>query len=67
LCCTRHTRAYLHHLFRAEEILGPMLLTTHNLTYYQRLMRDGRAAILEGRYGAYCDQTRAGWLEAKHG
>ena len=27
LCCTRHTRAYLHHLFRAEEILGPMLLT----------------------------------------
>jgi queuine tRNA-ribosyltransferase len=35
LCCARHSRAYLHHLFRAQEILGPMLLTIHNLTYYQ--------------------------------
>ncbi len=67
LCCTRHTRAYLHHLFRAQEILGPMLLTMHNLTYYQRLMRDGRAAILAGHYDDYCQRTRAGWEEAKHG
>jgi queuine tRNA-ribosyltransferase len=63
LCCTRHTRAYLHHLFRAEEMLGPMLLTMHNLTYYQRLMRDARAAILESRYTEYCAGTRAGWAE----
>jgi len=61
LCCTRHTRAYLHHLIRAEEILGPMLLTAHNLTYYQSLMTGARAAILEGRYEAYCAATRAGW------
>jgi queuine tRNA-ribosyltransferase len=67
LCCTRHTRAYLHHLFRAAEILGPMLLTMHNLTYYQRLMIDGRAAILAGNYDDYCARTRAGWLEAKNG
>ena len=67
LCCTRHTRAYLHHLFRAEEILGPMLLTMHNLTYYQRLMQDGRAAILAGGYDEYCAVTRAGWEDAKHG
>ena len=33
--CIRHSRAYLHHLFRANEMLGPMLLTQHNLTYYQ--------------------------------
>jgi queuine tRNA-ribosyltransferase len=67
LCCTRHTRAYLHHLIRAEEILGPMLLTTHNLTYYQSLMQGARAAILENRYEAYCAQVRAGWEEQKNG
>jgi queuine tRNA-ribosyltransferase len=63
LCCTRHTRAYLHHLFRAEEILGPMLLTTHNLTYYQSLMQGARDAILTGDYDAYCARVRAGWAE----
>ena len=36
--CTRHSRAYLHHLFRCQEILGPMLLTWHNIQYYQDLM-----------------------------
>ncbi len=61
LCCTRHTRAYLHHLFRCEEMLGPMLLTTHNLTYYQTLMQGARTAILAGNYTEYCDTTRAGW------
>ena len=61
LCCTRHTRAYLHHLIRCEEILGPMLLTMHNLTYYQSLMIFSREAILEGRYAAFCAETRAGW------
>ncbi len=59
--CTRHVRAYLHHLFRAEEMLGPMLLTWHNLTYYQDLMRGMRAAIAEGRFAAYAHSTRAGW------
>jgi queuine tRNA-ribosyltransferase len=61
LCCARHTRAYLHHLIRCEEILGPMLLTTHNLTYYQSLMQGARAAILAGSYAEYCATTRAGW------
>jgi queuine tRNA-ribosyltransferase len=61
LCCARHTRAYLHHLIRCEEILGPMLLTTHNLTYYQSLMRGARAAILTGSFETYCANTRAGW------
>lgn len=61
LACTRHTRAYMHHLFRCEEMLGPMLLTAHNLTYYQSLMQGARAAILVGEYSAYCDNVRTGW------
>ncbi|HTQ70163.1 MAG TPA: tRNA guanosine(34) transglycosylase Tgt [Acidocella sp.] len=61
LCCTRHTRAYLHHLFRAEEMLGPMLLTIHNLTYYQSLMQGARAAILNHEYDAYCTHVRGNW------
>jgi queuine tRNA-ribosyltransferase len=59
--CARHSRAYLHHLFRCEEMLGPMLLTWHNLTYYQSLMRGMRAAILEGRLAAFSAAVRAGW------
>jgi queuine tRNA-ribosyltransferase len=59
--CTRHSRAYLHHLFKAAEMLGPMLLTWHNLTYYQTLMRGMRAAILEGRLAAHAAGVRAAW------
>ena len=59
--CTRHSRAYLHHLFRAGEILGAMLLTWHNLTYYQSLMRGMRTAILEGRLAEHAASVRAGW------
>ena len=43
--CTHHSRAYLHHLIRSEEILGAMLLTWHNLHYYQDVMRGLRGAI----------------------
>ena len=59
--CARHSRAYLHHLFRAEEMLGPMLLTWHNLAYYQSLMRGLRAAISEQRTAAYAASVREGW------
>lgn len=45
--CSRYSRAYLHHLFRAEEMLGPMLLSRHNLHFYQGLMRGMRKAIEE--------------------
>ena len=47
--CRHHSRAYLHHLIRSEEILGPMLLTWHNIQYYQDVMRGLRAAIAAGR------------------
>jgi queuine tRNA-ribosyltransferase len=43
--CRNHSRAYLHHLIRSEEILGAMLLTWHNLQYYQDIMRGLRGAI----------------------
>jgi len=48
VACTRHSRAYLHHLFRGEEMLGPILLTAHNVHYYQDLMRGLRGAIETG-------------------
>ena len=48
--CRNYSRAYIHHLFRAQEILGSMLLTWHNLTYYQDLMKRIRQALREDRY-----------------
>ncbi len=48
-CCAHYSRAYLHHLFKAEEMLGPILLTWHNLQYYQSLMSGIRAAIDAGK------------------
>jgi queuine tRNA-ribosyltransferase len=62
--CTRHSRAYLHHLFRASEMLGPMLLTWHNVMYYQDLLRGMRAAILSGRFAEFAEEARKGWKEA---
>ncbi len=59
--CTRHPSAYLHHLFKSAEMLGPMLLTWHNLTYYQDLMRGLRAAIVAGRFAQHAAAIRAGW------
>jgi queuine tRNA-ribosyltransferase len=49
LAC-RHSRAYIRHLFMTGEMLGPILLTIHNLTYYQRLMAQARTAIEQGRF-----------------
>ncbi|RIK91869.1 MAG: tRNA guanosine(34) transglycosylase Tgt [Proteobacteria bacterium] len=51
--CRSYSRAYLAHLVRADEILGSMLMTEHNLTYYQDLMAGLRAAIAEGRLAAF--------------
>ena len=59
--CSRHSRAYLHHLFKAGEMLGPMLLTWHNLTYYLGLTRGLRRAIQEQRLDAHVDRVRAAW------
>ena len=60
--CTRYSRAYLHHLFKAEEVLGLMLLSRHNITYYQHLTRGIRDAIDNGQFADFANQfyeTRA--------
>jgi len=59
--CTTFTRAYLHHLVRAQEMLGPMLLSRHNIHYYQALMAGLRAAIAEGRLHAHARTLADGW------
>lgn len=59
--CSRHSRAYLHHLFRAEEMLGPMLLTWHNVRYYQSLMQGIRTSIEANRFAHFATQVRKGW------
>ena len=49
-CAGGFSRAYLHHLFAANEILSAILASSHNLRFYQRLVRGARQAILEGRF-----------------
>ena len=56
--CRHFSRAYLHHLFRAGEILGSMLNTVHNLHYYQTLMTELRDAIAEGNLASAVDRFR---------
>jgi queuine tRNA-ribosyltransferase len=51
--CASYSRAYVHHLVRSGEILGAMLMTEHNLSFYQRLMQGLRGAIREGRFAAH--------------
>ena len=56
-----YSRAYLHHLVKAEELLGAILLTTVNLAYYQELMAGMRAAVAAGRFQEFRADTLAGW------
>jgi len=51
--CSNYSRAYLHHVFRAQEMISGMLLTWHNLHYYQELMQGMRDAIADGRFAAW--------------
>lgn len=63
--CRGHSRAYLHHLFKANEMLGPMLLTWHNIQYYQDLMAELRAGILAGNLAGTAARIEAGWQAEK--
>jgi len=56
-----YSRAYLHHLMRADEMLGAMLLSEINLAYYQELMQGIRAAIGAGTFAGFRAATRAAW------
>ncbi len=56
--CTQYDRAYLRHLFAADEPLGPRLIALHNLAFVLRLMREARAAIVDGSFGTWSES----WL-----
>jgi queuine tRNA-ribosyltransferase len=58
-----YSRAYLHHLVKANEILGAVLLSTINIAYYQALMAGMRTAIEEGRFADFRAATLAGWAQ----
>ena len=60
--CAHYTRAYVHHLFQADEILGQMLATLHNVHFYLKLMDDIRSALAAGRFGAFKRQFLADYL-----
>ena len=61
-CCSSYSRAYLHHLTKSGEMLGAMLLTEHNLWFYQRLMEAMRAAIAAGRFAGFAADFRRDYL-----
>jgi queuine tRNA-ribosyltransferase len=58
-----YSRAYLHHLTKANELLGAILLTTNNLAYYLKLMAGMRAAIAAGRFADFRAGIEQGWAE----
>jgi queuine tRNA-ribosyltransferase len=60
--CDTYSRAYLHHLIKAGEILGAMLLTEHNLSFYQQLMQGMRDAIAGSRFAAFAADFRRDYL-----
>jgi queuine tRNA-ribosyltransferase len=61
-CCTRFSRAYVRHLFLADEILGLRLLSLHNVHFLVSLMREARAALLGGTFDGWSDA----WLQRYH-
>ena len=60
--CATYSRAYLHHLHKSGEILGAMLLTEHNIAFYQQLMQAMRDAIAAGTFGAFAARFRDDYL-----
>ncbi|SLN11576.1 tRNA guanosine(34) transglycosylase Tgt [Pseudooctadecabacter jejudonensis] len=58
--CRNYSRAYLHHVFRSQEMISGMLLTWHNLTYFQDIMQGMRAAIAAGTFDAWEADFHAG-------
>ena len=62
--CANYSRAYLHHLHKSGEILGAMLVTEHNLAFYQQLMQAMRAAIGEGRFASFASDFRRDYCKA---
>ncbi|HMP17669.1 MAG TPA: tRNA guanosine(34) transglycosylase Tgt [Gemmatales bacterium] len=64
--CQRFTRAYLNHLFHAEEMLGPTLISLHNVHFYLDLMKQARLAILENRFNSFLSQNLVRWQQSTY-
>ncbi|MBL4718259.1 MAG: tRNA guanosine(34) transglycosylase Tgt [Erythrobacter sp.] len=60
--CGTYTRAYLHHLVKSQEILGAMLMTEHNIAFYQQLMQAMRDAIAAGQFAQFASDFRRDYL-----
>lgn len=60
--CGTYTRAYLHHLVKSQEILGAMLMTEHNIAFYQQLMEAMRDAIAAGQFAQFAGDFRRDYL-----
>ena len=63
--CDRYTQAYLHHLIRSREMLGAMLLTEHNLAFYQQLMSAMRDAIAAGTFASFQKRFLRSYFEGQ--
>ena len=61
--CGTYSRAYLHHLVKSQEILGAMLMTEHNIAFYQQLMQAMRDAIAEARFAQFARDFRRHYLQ----
>ena len=65
LACRTYSRGYLNHLFKAGEMLGPQLLSVHNLTHYLALMREIRDSIAKDKFSAVYQRVRNQWRDVK--
>jgi queuine tRNA-ribosyltransferase len=63
VACRNYSRAYLHHLFKVDEMLGPQLLSVHNVTHYLELMKSIRQAISQGTFSELYRTERARWAK----
>ena len=64
-CKPGFSRAYLHHLFAANEVLSAILTSIHNVHFYQRLVREAREAIVDGSFAEYHREFLAGYVPAE--
>lgn len=62
--CATYSRAYLHHLVKSQEILGAMLMTEHNIGFYQQLMQAMREAIAAGEFASFVARFRSDYFSA---
>ena len=66
VACRNYSRAYLHHLFKVDEMLGPQMLSAHNVYHYLNLMKRIRASIKEGSFDALYEEIKSIWSAQKN-